>query len=192
MFVLDSLGRHVGQKIKNRGVEYFQRNSVSIVYKDSEFVSAEVRGTRTYDVDLELENDTLIYSCSCPFFEDKFKVCKHIWATLLEMNKQRILHTWDKSFPKELIPAYINPYEQRERESDSEYVQTRMDGDTRPLNERSYRNTVPPQQDWRHLLCKLKQTLDSDSNHQPCRPGSEILYVLEFSGQFAGFGPAIK
>ena len=62
--------------------------SVTIVYEDDEFVSAEVRGTRTYDVDLERENKSLIYSCNCPFFEDNFNVCKHIWATLLEMEKQ--------------------------------------------------------------------------------------------------------
>ena len=56
---LDSLGRNVGQKIKTRGFEYFKNDSVSIVFMDSEFVSAEVRGTRTYDVDLERENKSL-------------------------------------------------------------------------------------------------------------------------------------
>ena len=67
MLQLDALGRHIGRKIKNRGRDYFETNSVSIVYEDDAFVSAEVRGTRTYDVDLERENKSLITPATALF-----------------------------------------------------------------------------------------------------------------------------
>jgi len=195
MLKLDSLGRHIGQKIKSRGLEYFQRNSVSIVYIDSEFVSAEVRGSHTYDVDLERKNRTLIYSCSCPFFEDKFNVCKHIWATLLEMEKQGILKKWNQDFPEELIPAYLNPYEQQERnykDSDFGHYSDSDNYGYGDVPDATLVDKTPSRQNWRHLLRKIHQTSTKTLENRPYPPGSEIIYIFEFSGQVPGSSPAIK
>lgn len=196
MLALDALGRQVGQKIKNRGSEYFKRNSVSIVYTDSEFVSAEVRGTNTYDVDLERENKSLLYSCSCPFFEDNFKVCKHIWATLLEMERQGILHKWNHGFPSELVPAYLNPYEQNSQKYEAAGFD--YDGDSgeydyfeTPESASGDRYTALPD-NWRRLLSKINRAVESEPRKQPYAPGSEIIYIFELSGQYPGMGPAIK
>lgn len=46
-------------------------------------VSARVKGTQDYEVDLRLSNDALIVSCTCPYFFDRDAVCKHIWAVAL-------------------------------------------------------------------------------------------------------------
>ncbi len=187
---LDRLGRKVHQKIQSRGFEYFKRDSVSVVYADSEFVSAEVSGTRTYDVDLERKDRSLIYACNCPFFEDKFNVCKHIWATLLEMEKQGILRKWEKNFPIEMIPAYLNPYEQQQQRHKGDEWGTSPDTSRNDLSTDS--DTTLPQQNWRPLLRRMEQNLATRPETRPYPPGSEILYVLEFSGQVPGFGPAIK
>ena len=78
MSQLNMLGRHVSQKIKNRGGDYFARNAVRILFADPDFVSAKVSGSRVYEVDLERDGRDLFYSCDCPYFEDQQQVCKHV------------------------------------------------------------------------------------------------------------------
>ena len=197
MSQLDSLGRHIGQKIKDRGKEYFERKTVSIVYVDADFVSAEVRGTRMYDVDLEREDNTLIYSCNCPFFEDNFNICKHIWATLLEMGKQGILQRWKNNFPNKLIPAYLDPVDSiDERFDDPDFddlgsIDTIYDLDTpHPSDGRS--RAASGQSGWRKLLGKLNQSGPITPQQPAWPPGREIIYIFEFSGQVSGYGPAIQ
>ena len=46
-------------------------------------VSAEVRGSANYDVNLRLSGDGLLASCTCPYFFDRGAVCKHLWAVAL-------------------------------------------------------------------------------------------------------------
>ncbi len=192
MSQLDALGRHIGRKIKERGRDYFERNCVSIVYEDAEFVSAEVRGTRTYDVDLERENKSLIYSCSCPFFEDNFNVCKHIWATLLEMEKRGILRNWKHNFPNELIPAYVDPFHEKNVGPEgTDFEDIRLSGYSDP--EKGPRIDPATPDNWRRLLDKFN--FNQAREHVPelpvWPPEREILYVFEVSGQMPDYGPAI-
>src|SRR5512135_2956844 len=105
MSQLETLGRQVSRKIKTRGRDYFERNAVRILFADADFVSAQVSGSQEYAVDLERENDVLIFSCDCPYFEENFEVCKHVWATLLELEKQGHLGKWKSRFPVELVPT---------------------------------------------------------------------------------------
>ena len=105
MASLETIGRFVSRKVKGRGKEYFDRGAVRILFADQEFVSAQVSGSRDYDVDLEKEREGLVYSCDCPYFEDRLEVCKHIWATFLALNKKGLL---DKLLPgpaAKLIPT---------------------------------------------------------------------------------------
>ncbi len=192
---MDSLGRHVGQNIKNWGLECYRRNCVSIVYVDSEFVSAEVRGSRTYDVDLELADTSLIYSCSCPFFEDKFSVCKHIWATLLEMEQQGLLQGWVRDAPKDLIPAYLDPFEEPDQDYQPGPDAPSGAGRSDPLDRHGQggRNGYDSAGgDWRHLLQKMSRRRRPVPARPICPPGSEILYILEFSGSVPSFDAAIR
>jgi superfamily II DNA or RNA helicase len=196
MFKLESLGRQIGQNIKNRGREYFERNTVSIVYVDAEFVSAEVQGTCAYDVDLERENKTLIYSCTCPFFEDSFKVCKHIWATLLQMEKQGIPEGWKHNFPSELMPAYLDPFDEKDEDfEDSDFDNSEdIDGfsGAETLNPAYGKNNAPSQSNWQRLLSRLNRTHETIPEQQSWPPEREILYIFEFSGQAPGYEPAIR
>ncbi len=59
MSQLDRLGRNVSQKIKIRGMQYFERNAVRIVFSDPDFVSAKVSGSQEYEVDLEREGNAV-------------------------------------------------------------------------------------------------------------------------------------
>ena len=90
MSQLDTLARQVSQKIRARGRDYFERHAVKILFADHEFVSAQVSGSQDYEVDLERDRDELIVSCDCPYFEENLEVCKHVWATLLELENRAI------------------------------------------------------------------------------------------------------
>ncbi len=46
-------------------------------------VTAEVRGSEDYDVNLRLGAGELLVSCTCPYFFDRGAVCKHLWAVAL-------------------------------------------------------------------------------------------------------------
>ena len=46
-----------------------------------------------------------IFSCDCPYFEDHQEVCKHVWATLLQLEKLGHLPNGNPTFPDELIPT---------------------------------------------------------------------------------------
>ena len=62
MSKINRFQRLVSPKIQNRGREYFQRNQVEILFADPDFISARVSGTLDYEVDLERDNDSLVYS----------------------------------------------------------------------------------------------------------------------------------
>ncbi len=50
-------------------------------------VSAKVRGSATYHVDLSRVGDEIYVSCECAYFDSE-PVCKHIWATILAADEK--------------------------------------------------------------------------------------------------------
>lgn len=79
--------------ILSRGYEYYLRDKVSNVTINDNIVTAVVKGTDDYKVELELENDTFIGGeCSCPYF-DTGDNCKHIAAVLYYLNGNEIKNT---------------------------------------------------------------------------------------------------
>jgi superfamily II DNA or RNA helicase len=180
MFHLDTLGRHVSRKIKIRGTEYFERNAVRILFSDTEFVSARVSGSREYEVDLERDREALIFSCDCPYFEENYDVCKHVWATLLEMEKQGIVKKWVNGTPTELVPMGSD----LDEDSDDDLEDYDFEDEER-LPAGKYTESVRKAfgastgASWQQILDRLGQTEEQPQPSQPWLAGREILYVLE-------------
>lgn len=76
-----------GTEVAKRGFAYFQERRVHLIQKDAESSIALVEGSEIYCVHLRFdENKQLLsYSCSCPYGA----FCKHIVATLYEMDRQK-------------------------------------------------------------------------------------------------------
>ena len=75
---------------RDRGQQYFRRGVVRIVSVDQGIV-AHVRGSEIYTVRIEPDaNGRLSHECSCPAW-GTYGVCKHVWATLLAADAQRLL-----------------------------------------------------------------------------------------------------
>lgn len=75
----DLLVKIAGDRFFQRGVDYFERGLVSSLAQYEEQITAEVRGTRTYRVNLWLQNAELMFHCNCPVGMDGW-FCKHCVA----------------------------------------------------------------------------------------------------------------
>jgi hypothetical protein len=188
MSQLDILGRHVSRKIKDRGQQYFSRSAVQVLFADAEFVSAQVSGSQEYAVDLEREQKALIFSCECPYFEENFAVCKHVWATLLELEKQGHLRKWEPKFPVELIPTSSDDgldeaeFDDFEFENENELYSERESAQ-KPRS-RAERGISSPPRSWQQLLNRIKKPQNGYVEPLTWPAGREILYILECGRMF--------
>jgi len=76
---------------RDRGQQYFRRGVVRITSVDERGIGASVRGSETYQVQLSQDaKGEFVHECSCPAWAS-YGVCKHVWATLLAADAQRLL-----------------------------------------------------------------------------------------------------
>ena len=77
---ISTLNELAGKRSFDDGVSYYRNNAVAEIREEDERITASVRGTRKYQVTLDLdENDMLCGNCSCPYGEDG-NFCKHCVA----------------------------------------------------------------------------------------------------------------
>jgi superfamily II DNA or RNA helicase len=93
-------------KVRKKGQGYFQKGAVELVEGDRDSVFAYVQGESLYEVFLERKKSTIHAWCSCPYFEQHFDPCKHIWATLLVAEGRDYLLG-----AKKTAPQYVEPME---------------------------------------------------------------------------------
>jgi hypothetical protein len=195
MSQLNRLGRNVSQKIKIRGIQYFERNAVRIVFSDPDFVSAKVSGSQEYEVDLEREGNAVIFSCDCPYFEDHREVCKHVWATLLQLEKLGHLQVWNSSFPEELIATdsdddvdddYIDDLDP------DEFELTDDPGLARASGTAEKHGTAAQPDSWQLLMNKMKRSEASEERHPSWPFDRELLYILEYTRLTYGTSLSIR
>jgi superfamily II DNA or RNA helicase len=186
MLQLDALGRQVSLKIRDRGRKYFTDNTVKILYADDEFVSAQVTGSREYTIDLERFEQELIYSCDCPYFEEHFDVCKHVWATILELEKSGHLQQWKELFPRNLVPACTDderPDANHMYRFDEKpgFVDRSITDAARSISARS----ISSCNNWKEVLEKIAWSHDGKEPSAPWPSNREIIYTLERSHRFS-------
>lgn len=185
MSQLDRLARSVNQNIRIRGRQYFDAKTVRILFADPDFVSAKVTGTREYDVDLEREGNALVYSCDCPYFEDRQEVCKHVWATLLALHHAGQFQRWAPSFPAELIPTGFDGEPDDAYADGSDFEDEEDFPDAYVPSWRPAPGDKPPSlsrpESWQLLLNKMKEA-ETPQEPVPAWPADrEIVYILEYS-----------
>jgi superfamily II DNA or RNA helicase len=192
MSQLEALGRTVSRKIKDRGREYFQRNAVRVLFADEEFISARVSGSQEYEVDLERDKGDLIFSCDCPYFEGSLDVCKHVWATILEIEKQGFLQKMG-SGPMRLLP--VGSYGDAE---DEDYASFDLEDEAelpRAVDSGKGRGKSPAPAapaGWRQTLGRMSPEEVTEAKPPSWPAGREILYVLDCSGRYYGAALALQ
>ncbi|HYR29070.1 MAG TPA: SNF2-related protein, partial [Thermoanaerobaculia bacterium] len=90
--VLSRIERGVSSKVRQRAAPYAYGGAVTLEKRSTldEPIVATVLGTSLYSVVLRYDDRALFGSCSCPYFLDRFEICKHIWATLLTCSAEKV------------------------------------------------------------------------------------------------------
>ena len=87
---LDNFEKEIESKIVSRGHDYFLEGRVCEIKKiGKEIWQAEVEGSdyENYEIEIKVKDNNIDYwECSCPYYHGP--VCKHVVATLYEINEQ--------------------------------------------------------------------------------------------------------
>jgi superfamily II DNA or RNA helicase len=176
--------------VQRRGAEYFRSGRVHIDAASESSVTATVRGSTRYQVELQGAGRKLHASCTCPFFDVDF--CKHIWAVILTVEKQQLLEGDYRS----LVPLDVADVD---FEEDSEYERSAGAGNdlasspAAPAFGRGAPSRMQPQAphrpreikapDWRQQIARLdpKPQVHYPSA-EPWPATRELLYVIDLSG----------
>ncbi len=83
------------RKLLSRGRDYYKQGAVLNLDYDGSTLRAEVEGTKTYEVEIELEDHLPVSaSCTCPYFS-KAGICKHMAAVLIAAEAEGITDSED-------------------------------------------------------------------------------------------------
>jgi superfamily II DNA or RNA helicase len=87
-----ALRRFVAPRTLSRGDAYYIEGRVRRIEQIGPgLIHAEVQGSRLYSVELMIEGNHLSTECECPWFQDNFEECKHIWAVIRAASARRML-----------------------------------------------------------------------------------------------------
>ena len=90
--ILDSLEPCVPRALQLEGTAFQLHRRVQVVARTRDRVHAVIRGIRPYDVSVTvLETGRVAVACDCVTFAQEAAVCRHIWATLIEILNEDLL-----------------------------------------------------------------------------------------------------
>jgi superfamily II DNA or RNA helicase len=203
MTLTQHFSSQVPSKIRERGHSYYLSRAVHIEYGDKRLVQATVQGGDTYEVTLELRRKKLRAWCSCPFCEDNFQVCKHIWATLLAADAKHYLTRaaapnvrieMDEGLAEEREPSEEEWGEGEEEWDEFEEPERRPEWALPLPRNRSNKGKKPAPANWKKQLASLNETA-SPFGFQRAEvwPSSrEIIYIIDVPSSQAGHGLGLE
>ena len=210
---LEEFAYDFDRTVQARGREYFRRKAAKIVAADAVHIEGVVAGGNRYKVKVSWdEAGEPTYECSCPYFRDRGEPCKHLWATLLQADKDGMLSP--------AAEGDAEPFEgaggEDEADDDFEYtmpapshtVQRLASGggteetETRGYGTRRYRGEPPPEpkpadagpDSWKRQLGKLRDDLRAAAYEPPPAwpENRRILYVVDVPATVEGTGLTIE
>jgi superfamily II DNA or RNA helicase len=187
----------VSKRTRERGRDYFVSRRVTVVEGDAWHVDATVRGSRSYDVKLFRERGAIEAWCSCPYCEDYFEPCKHIWATLLAAEAEGYLQGDGRRTVRRLTLAA--PDDEDNLEDEQWYETPRPSPTFRPQSDiaNSKPRSRQPRQTsraWKETLSRLHSTTEQTPAIRSAAlpPGHEIVYVVDIPASLAGNGLVLE
>ena len=191
------LARDFESAVKNRGRSYFVNGLVRITSGGAWAVSAAVRGTRTYRVELGRSDDEIVVSCTCPYFED-VAPCKHLWATILAADEQGHLVGDGDDRRVRLVEDGASEWDDGEEVEEEEEAGEEEAG---PPQRRAAARTAapvagsppsapPPPAHWKEPLAALRTAAPRRAEAWPA--GRELLYFIDVEATRAGKGLVVE
>jgi superfamily II DNA or RNA helicase len=169
-----------GSRVKGRA--YFLDRAVVYIAGGEWSVEATVRGSRDYHVTIRREGNVFSGSCECPYFEDRFVVCKHIWAAMLEAERRQLL-AGDGDLPRDAVLQAFDG----DDDSDPEFRR-------RPVRSRPDAQSQRSHPAWERFLDEFSQSLtEADAARPPARfAAAQIVYVIDRAATLNGAGLALE
>ncbi len=187
----------VSQRTRERGRDYFASRRVTLIGGDAWHADATVRGSRSYDVNLSREHDKIEARCTCPYCEEYFEPCKHIWATLLAAEAEGYLEGDGRRPARHL--TLFGPDDDDDLGDEEWYETPRPFSTFRPPNEIAHskpRSREPRQTTsaWKEALSRLHSTTEQTPAIRSVAlpPGHEIVYVVGIQASLAGNGLSLE
>ena len=184
MSSIDHLTGSVPHEIRQRGDSYFRAGRVHFFHLEGSELIFLVHGSKVYHVNLTLARNRLIGSCNCRYFEENAAVCKHIWASVLELESTN-------SLPESLVGIRAGTAVRSDGGSSADHSGPDSDGTVV-----RFRSPFRPEP-----LSRWKTVLDAVRRSSPRRaertaPGKipdEIIYVVRYSDSMrSSVGMAIR
>lgn len=151
------LARSFPFAVRTRGRDYFSQGAVEILEVGARSIRALVQGSSLYvvtvswsSVDLSVEVE-----CSCPYFNDR-GLCKHLWATLLQVDSDDSLQEPESS------PAKIGLESGRQRQDGRRLVSSK--GLSKTL--------------WQRQLDRIQDSIVSPAA-SGLESGGEVAYIID-------------
>src|SRR4051812_9751211 len=168
MALSSSVANQVAGDVRSRGREYYASGAVQFLDGNARRVRASVRGSQLYEVILERDKKYIEGWCSCPYCDDHYEPCKHIWATLLAAEARGYLGANNGKPPhylevnEELSPDGFDdhdPYGDDEEYDDDWNEPYAPSGTFQPYQPSSTRGSPRPsrKQTWKQHLASLRE-----------------------------------
>ena len=174
----EALERDFSRNARARGEEYFYKGAVTTVSEGKDVVTATVVGTRPYHVTIQREKDGFIGSCQCPYFLDRFEVCKHIWAVILAADSAGFLQPAGQK-------TWIEPVDEDRIDWDDDFEPSAYREMLRPA-------TPPKPEPWKEALDGVLRQLDDARPPLARAANMQLLYVLDRESTLQGGGIALQ
>ncbi len=166
MSLIELVTQEFDSQVRARGRHYFEDGAVTIVDASAGRIKAKVQGNELYQVQIRFADEGILkYKCTCPYF-DQYGPCKHLWATLLEAQKEGILP---------------------ELEMD-EFALAPTDRRLNVLDSLIHRKEQPKQPAWKHQLDAIKRLMQSQFAELPPKPwpaSRRLVYVIDVRATIA-------
>jgi superfamily II DNA or RNA helicase len=201
MKVSEALVSQISNSSRVRGHSYFTSGAVRSVTVQDGVIHATVRGSATYTVWMKGEGARLRASCTCPYYEDRLDVCKHIWAAILAAEAQSLPLLSPAIAPRdvELAPLYDAEYEGVDLEFEDEDLEEDQDvaagpvwprrGDAYGRGAHLARPPLPlprapkplPPPPWRTLLDTVGKAVSPPPSIRTRFAPGQLLYVIDLA-----------
>lgn len=168
------LGSQISSGSRTRGHSYFLSGAVRSLTVENGIIQATVRGSVSYTVWVEPEGSLLRASCTCPYFIDRFEICKHIWAVILAAEAQSLPLLPPAIAPQEmsLEPLYSDDFDEMEDDDEDTW------GPVASFRARRQKPLAAPPP-WKQLLDSVSAA-DAPPAAPRSRLGSgQVLYIID-------------
>lgn len=184
MYLQKYLSKSFSPRAREKGATLYETGSVKLLSGNQWEVSARVRESRNYTVDLTRDGEGIHVYCECDAWEYN-GTCKHIWATILAADRQSYLLGVVGGNPPRLVDDLAEGSDDLaslngDGDFDGEDFAPSSRTDTRIQPWNKQKPKEPPEPAWRKLLRQANAPLFK-MREDDRRVERELYYIVDVS-----------